>query len=628
LLDTLQKADATRKLIKDSEIDELMQKEGNKRQLVLLRIMGSIALTIGVLGTLAASIAFPILPAVVTLNILLAGAAMVSTYVVTNFGWDTIKSLRKIKQQYSYEKEQIFTLWCDDNPTMTKSIFNPRYLNARMQLIHLPATAHAFVDLISNLKTALSESVEEFLELPGMGPISRLTNLFHKVQSGWVKTFGKPKKLAEFQEKEKIFSALLARRRCGSFEEAVLEMMEGPPPISNKEEARSQLLKIIKEEIAEFKAKYPNQDDQERELKNMARRFAGYQRAVENETRKLLKENPVQTEKTARAEAVNAINKRHPLENKDTDHFMDEQLELIALDSESNNPRDDRVWIPLKTLGNLGLAIGIILGLLSFAIPGLPVLAAPLLMGISATMILIYIGANFRYDIFEAISKASKKHREENVPYFDIWVKVRKRPKDGIRHFFTRLLCTVILSAKEAIEEINKKLDSSISGIIKEGRHISEKTISEKTKTLYKEFRSLNRFETLVDELTIDLVPTDFRETAELIDLILKSKGYENFEDAVTKQSTKEQPDPGQARERLSDELCKDIKDFNQSFTTLVNVDHLSEFEARKTLLLHYYNAYKTREEENAKIEQNKLAYAVLKEMGDKIDHDVPTGSP
>jgi hypothetical protein len=615
--------------VKNREITLEIENEGKKRKIIAFKTLGSILLTIGVTAALAASVAFPILPTAIVINILLAGVIMVSTYVITNFGVDTTKSLLKITKQYVNEKEPLFNLFCqlhNIEPSISWS-----YFNTRMQIIYFPAMSAACADLIKNLKNALSESVKEFLALPGMGTTARLTNLFHQAQNGWVKTFGVSSKLKEFQETEKTVLALLANMRYGSFEAGVLdlensaEIQDFLDPKKRKEKALEKLTDILKNEVNRFNAQEISPENKEIQLKNMHRRFHGYQRAVRNETLRLLnlpenKENFAYTQAMAKTEAIKKINEKHPISSYH--NFPEELNAIIDLDKTPDNEIDDRLWVPLRVLGNLGLATGIILGLLSFAIPGLPILVVPALMGISATMLITYIAKNFQYNLLRIINKERKIYQEERIPYFEIWAQTKDLPTNGIRGFFLRLLCTTIPAIQAATADMNQELDSSISEIIKEGRYISEKNISEKTKKLHTDLRSLNRFEQLIDRVAVDLVPLDFRETEELIDIFLMSLGYDSFEKGIKGYQEIHGLDREPAKTKLTNILKQEVQNFNENLKKHLNEKNNNPVEVKKKLLTPYYEQYQKHKNDAESKKRHEKIQKIQLELNEKFEKE------
>jgi hypothetical protein len=675
LISKLQAIAPKRNPLTPTEIAELIEKKGNERSLVPLRTVGSITLLIGIVGTLAASIAFPILPATIIAGMMLSGAIMVATYAVINFKLDTYRSIKKIATHYTKEKEPVFDMWCVENDIF-QSIFSPSYLNARLQLIILPATARAFSDFVSNLKTALSEISDEFLDLREISSTLKLNNLFNKIKEGWSRTFPISKKLAEFQEKEKMVSAMLANRRYANFEEGVLECMT----INNisKAQATEKFSKILEDDIQEFKKKYPSSTKEEidkanKALDNMHRRFRGYQRAVANEFRRLFvadttitAENESVKKQALLEQAINNVNSRHPIEQQN--NFIEEQKELIGPEPKSTDPLKDRKWVFLRTFGNLAFAAALILGLLSFAIPGLPALVIPTLMGVGATLFLPYITINFKTDIVNVFNNAIKTNREERIPCFDIWIKKEREKGNaitGLNLFFKRLACTLFPAIQQAVDEIGEKFDTSVNHAITEGTHIPYAPISAVAKDLHKSRKSLNRFEKWLSDMAFDMVPKGFRETEEIIDAILHKHGYKTFEEAVLaeilvvekqlkdephiiKEWLDEQNDRALdihdkttikqfATSRLRERLSKDIDDFNKNFQQELDklkskkkppgeLNTLEIIKTKERLITTYYKQYQEKQNNiekksiDKRFEQDALLEDDLKSHKDNPD--------
>lgn len=567
--------------------------EDTSREGVFLRTFGNLFLAVGLTMTILASFSVPGLPLAVIPIVTGVGAGMVVIYASWNFfAVDTLTSLRNISRQYFREREIVFQFWHNEN--LESSNFS-----ARMQLIYFPAFLHALVDLVSNLQKALteSESSEKFSELPKKKQLSRLLNLVKKVQDGWAKALGKPNNMRDFDEKEKILSGLLLEMGYPSFEDGV-----------KKIGSRNELIKLLKEKYKKFNEdfeKISDKNSRNKLIENNYRRFKAYQRAIDNLTQELLKITPTQSKEEAKSHATYRINKKHRL-----GVFEDHIKKFIDLD-ELESPESDRKAPYLKVIGSFGLAVGIVLSMISSTIPGLPLIVIPALMGTSAMMVLTYVTVNFISDMQNAIQNTAKLYFDEKQPLLEVWLQSQDIKPFTFKSFYLRFMNIYGPAILDVIREIFPKAQDLMSNITEhsgdltlpktstteqkqESKIIKAYKESVKVRGKYnifsKELDKYNKEDSSVDQKKEvpeeSSKPTSNFDTAEqTLKGILKNMGYNSFQEAL-----------------------KDYKNKSQTITDLNNylLNSLKNPEKNEGELVQQKIDVKEKTEEESKLLNNK----------------------
>jgi hypothetical protein len=573
------------------------EQEDSSRKYVFFRTLGNLALAIGVSLTILAS--FPIIAPAIALSAIPSimigmGAVSVGIYAFTNFVFDTKKSLGNIYRKYRNEKETVFEFFRQENG-INPSIFNLKYINARMQLIYFPALLHAISDLILNLQNAILESTSErFLTSPDTPKASRLLNLIQNAQNGWIKAFGKPPMTSDFEEKEKILLGSLVDLGYPSFEEGVKSL-----------KSKATLMKAVTKKYKDFNEKLLNKkqnlDPKEYEIyRNMAiedgyRRLKAYQRAIENLIPILSKVMPEKSKEEIRKTAINRVNDKHKF-----GIFERDIIKFIDLDEPEETPDSDREFLFLRVLGSLSLATGIFLSIISIAVPGLPVIVIPTLMGVGAGMMLSYVGINFGLDTIAALFNIDN-HIKELEPLFEIWVTNKKIKPGPWQHFYLKLQNVYLAAAIKTINKIASKLDENMfdideasKGIQTEEEYLKKSSKTEKQKKVKRFFNLLDSFQSEFDP-SID----DFEHTTQVLKALLvqmgtleRSRGYSSFDDALEAFQKGPPPisDEKEAIKLLNNSLINELNTFKSNLNEKLKQNKdLTPSEAQELLIAEIY---------------------------------------